>query len=40
MRRRQQRTADARSPVKKSVAYENDVSEGVQVTVLFNIRIK
>ena len=26
---------DASSPVRKAVAYESDVSEGVQVTVLF-----
>jgi hypothetical protein len=35
MRKRQQRTTDASSPVRKSVAYESDLSEGVQVTVLF-----
>jgi len=29
---------DASHPVRKSVAYESDVSEGVQVTVLFYIK--
>ena len=29
---------DSRSPVRKSVAYEGDVSEGAQVTVLFYIK--
>jgi hypothetical protein len=31
---------DASSPVRKSVAYESDVSEGVQVTVLFYMKDK
>ena len=31
---------DASSPVTESVAYESDVSEGVQVTVLFYINNK
>ena len=28
-------TADASSPVRKSFAYKSNVSEGVQVTILF-----
>jgi len=31
---------DASSPVRKSVTYENDVSEGVQVTMLLYIKNK
>jgi hypothetical protein len=31
---------DASSPVRKSVSYESDVSEEVQVTVLFYIKKK
>jgi len=31
---------DASSPLRKSVAYDSDVSEGVQVTVLFYIKNK
>ena len=31
---------DASSPVRKSVTYKGDVSEGVQLTVLFYIKNK
>jgi hypothetical protein len=31
---------DTSSPVRKSVAYESDVSEGVQATLLFYIKNK
>jgi len=34
MRKRWQRTTDASRPARKSVAYESDVSEGVQVSVI------
>jgi hypothetical protein len=34
MRKRWQRTTDASSPLRKSVAYGSDVSEGVRVTVI------
>jgi len=40
MRKRSQQTMDATSPVRKSVAYDSNVSEGVQVTVLFYIKNK
>ena len=40
MRKRLQRTTDASSPVRKAVAYDSDVSEGVQVTVLFFVKDK
>jgi hypothetical protein len=40
MRKRQQRTADGSSPVRKSVAYESGVREGVQATVLFCVKNK
>ena len=40
MRKHWWQTTDASSLVRKSAAYESDVSEGVQVTVLFCIKNK